>query len=154
MSLLLESYAAGRWYRAAGAVYRLPAPSSALTERTAEIAAAIRGDRCSPSRTMRTLYRMVSMPAIGSRATGAGVPAGVSSGETPAGVASADEIAAVDGADILAFGANDFTAELGVPGRYDDPRVTAAIAARAGSAASPTRPCLTTWPRSASAHCG
>jgi 2-keto-3-deoxy-L-rhamnonate aldolase RhmA len=53
--------------------------------------------------------------------------------ETPAGVASADEIAAVDGADILAFGANDFTAELGVPGRYDDPRVTAAIAAMAGA---------------------
>jgi 2-keto-3-deoxy-L-rhamnonate aldolase RhmA len=49
--------------------------------------------------------------------------------ETPAGVASADEIAAVDGVDMLAFGANDFTAELGVPGRYGDPRVTAAIAA-------------------------
>jgi 2-keto-3-deoxy-L-rhamnonate aldolase RhmA len=49
--------------------------------------------------------------------------------ETPAGVASADEIAAVDGVDMLAFGANDFTAELGVPGRHGDPRVTAAIAA-------------------------
>ncbi|TVZ06877.1 aldolase [Trebonia kvetii] len=49
--------------------------------------------------------------------------------ETPAGVASADEIAAVDGVDMLAFGANDFTAELGVPGRYDDPRVSAAVAA-------------------------
>ena len=49
--------------------------------------------------------------------------------ETPAGVANADGIAAVDGVDMLAFGANDFTAELGVPGRYDDPRVTAAVAA-------------------------
>jgi 2-keto-3-deoxy-L-rhamnonate aldolase RhmA len=49
--------------------------------------------------------------------------------ETPAGVARADEIAAVDGVDMLAFGANDFTAELGVPGRYDDPRVTVAVAA-------------------------
>ena len=49
--------------------------------------------------------------------------------ETPAGVANADELAAVDGVDMLAFGANDFTAELGVPGQYADPRVTDAIAA-------------------------
>jgi len=49
--------------------------------------------------------------------------------ETPAGVANAHEIAAVDGVDMLAFGANDFTAELGVPGQYADPRVTDAIAA-------------------------
>ena len=48
--------------------------------------------------------------------------------ETPAGVANADEIAAVDGVDVLAFGANDFTAELGVPGQYGDQRVTEAIA--------------------------
>jgi 2-keto-3-deoxy-L-rhamnonate aldolase RhmA len=51
--------------------------------------------------------------------------------ETPAGVANAEEIAAVDGVDMLAFGANDFTAELGVPGQYADPRVTGAIAALA-----------------------
>ena len=51
--------------------------------------------------------------------------------ETPAGVASADEIAAVDGVDMLAFGANDFTAELGAPGRYADPRVTDAVTALA-----------------------
>lgn len=42
--------------------------------------------------------------------------------ETPAGVARAAEIAAVDGVDMLAFGANDFTAELGAPGHYGDPR--------------------------------
>jgi 2-keto-3-deoxy-L-rhamnonate aldolase RhmA len=54
--------------------------------------------------------------------------------ETPAGVANADEIAAVDGVDMLAFGANDFTAELGAPGRYGDPRVMAAIAELAGAA--------------------
>ena len=53
--------------------------------------------------------------------------------ETPAGVASAEEIAAVDGVDMLAFGANDFTAELGVPGQYGDPRVTGAVAALAGA---------------------
>ncbi|MGH3250537.1 MAG: aldolase/citrate lyase family protein [Trebonia sp.] len=54
--------------------------------------------------------------------------------ETPAGVANADEIAAVDGVDVLAFGANDFTAEIGAPGRYDDPRVTEAVAALARAA--------------------
>ena len=53
--------------------------------------------------------------------------------ETPAGVARADEIAAVDGVDMLAFGANDFTAELGVPGQYTDPRVTEAIAVLAAA---------------------
>jgi len=58
----------------------MPARSSALTERTAETAAAIRGDLCTPSRTMRTLYRLVSMPSIGSRTTVVGVPAGVTSG--------------------------------------------------------------------------
>ena len=54
--------------------------------------------------------------------------------ETPAGVAQAGEIAAVAGVDILAFGANDFTAELGVPGQSTDPRVTDAIAAMAAAA--------------------
>jgi 2-keto-3-deoxy-L-rhamnonate aldolase RhmA len=54
--------------------------------------------------------------------------------ETPAGVANADEIAAIDGVDMLAFGANDFTAEIGAPGDYADPRVTEAIAALANAA--------------------
>ena len=54
--------------------------------------------------------------------------------ETPAGVARAAEIAAVPGVDLLAFGANDFTAELGVPGQYADPRVTQAISVLAGAA--------------------
>jgi 2-keto-3-deoxy-L-rhamnonate aldolase RhmA len=48
--------------------------------------------------------------------------------ETPAGVANADAIAQLDGVDILALGANDFTAELGVPGQYGDPRVKDAVA--------------------------
>ncbi|MFJ4787420.1 HpcH/HpaI aldolase/citrate lyase family protein [Streptomyces sp. NPDC088794] len=47
--------------------------------------------------------------------------------ETPAGIAKADEIAALDGVDMLALGANDFTAELGVPGQYGDPRVCDAV---------------------------
>jgi 2-keto-3-deoxy-L-rhamnonate aldolase RhmA len=53
--------------------------------------------------------------------------------ETPAGVAAADKIAAVDGIDMIAFGANDFTAEIAAPGRYDDPRVDKAIATLAGA---------------------
>jgi 2-keto-3-deoxy-L-rhamnonate aldolase RhmA len=53
--------------------------------------------------------------------------------ETPAGVANADAIAALDGVDMLAIGTNDLTAELGVPGRYDDPRVRDAVATAAGA---------------------
>jgi 2-keto-3-deoxy-L-rhamnonate aldolase RhmA len=41
--------------------------------------------------------------------------------ETPAGIANAAEIAAVDGVDMIAIGANDFTADIGAPRRYDDP---------------------------------
>jgi 2-keto-3-deoxy-L-rhamnonate aldolase RhmA len=37
-----------------------------------------------------------------------------------------EEIAAVDGVDMMLVGTNDLTAEWGVPGQYDDPRVTAA----------------------------
>ncbi|HEY3609513.1 MAG TPA: aldolase/citrate lyase family protein [Pseudonocardiaceae bacterium] len=48
--------------------------------------------------------------------------------ETPTGIANADAIAALDGVDMLAIGANDLTAELGVPGQYDDGRVRQAIA--------------------------
>ena len=48
--------------------------------------------------------------------------------ETPKGIANADAIAALDGVDILAIGANDLTAELGVPGDYTDPRVREAVA--------------------------
>jgi 2-keto-3-deoxy-L-rhamnonate aldolase RhmA len=47
--------------------------------------------------------------------------------ETPTGIANADAIAELDGVDMLAIGANDLTAELGVPGRYDDPRVGEAV---------------------------
>jgi 2-keto-3-deoxy-L-rhamnonate aldolase RhmA len=36
--------------------------------------------------------------------------------------------------DMLAFGANDFTAKLGVPGQYTDPRVTQAISALSAAA--------------------
>lgn len=48
--------------------------------------------------------------------------------ETPDGVGNADAIAAVDGVDILAVGANDLTAELGIPGQYNHPSVRDAVA--------------------------
>jgi 2-keto-3-deoxy-L-rhamnonate aldolase RhmA len=47
--------------------------------------------------------------------------------ETPLGVENAAEIAAVDGVDIIGIGANDLTAELGVPGSYRDDRLAAAV---------------------------
>jgi 2-keto-3-deoxy-L-rhamnonate aldolase RhmA len=48
--------------------------------------------------------------------------------ETSGGIAEADTIAQQDGVDMLAIGANDLTAELGVPGNYNDPRVREAVA--------------------------
>ncbi|HEY6492567.1 MAG TPA: aldolase/citrate lyase family protein [Trebonia sp.] len=47
--------------------------------------------------------------------------------ETPLGIGQAEAIAALDGIDMLAIGANDLTAELGVPGRYTDPRLRDAV---------------------------
>jgi hypothetical protein len=52
----------------------------ALISRTAETAAEIRGERCSPSRTTSTLWRCVLTPVRGTRATGRSVLEGVSSG--------------------------------------------------------------------------
>lgn len=49
--------------------------------------------------------------------------------ETPLGVENADAIAAVDGVDMIAIGANDLTAELGIPGQYDHPAVRTAVGA-------------------------
>ena len=47
--------------------------------------------------------------------------------ESPRGVANVAEIAAVPGVDIVGIGANDLSAELGIPGDYDDPRIAAAV---------------------------
>ncbi|UQX86955.1 aldolase/citrate lyase family protein [Jatrophihabitans telluris] len=48
--------------------------------------------------------------------------------ETPTGIANADDIARLEGVDMLAIGANDLSAELGIPGRYDDPQIQQAVA--------------------------
>lgn len=53
--------------------------------------------------------------------------------ETPLGIANADAIAAIDGVDMLAIGANDLAAELGVPGQFDHPYIREAVEA-AGTA--------------------
>lgn len=43
--------------------------------------------------------------------------------ETLEALERVEEIAAVDGIDMLLIGTNDLTAEMGIPGHYDDPRV-------------------------------
>ena len=43
--------------------------------------------------------------------------------ETGEAVRQADAIAAVPGIDVLLIGTNDLCADLGIPGRFDDPRV-------------------------------
>jgi 2-keto-3-deoxy-L-rhamnonate aldolase RhmA len=43
--------------------------------------------------------------------------------ESPEGVENADAIAAVPGVDALLIGTNDLTFEMGIPGKFDDPRV-------------------------------
>jgi 2-keto-3-deoxy-L-rhamnonate aldolase RhmA len=48
--------------------------------------------------------------------------------ETPVGVENADAIAAVPGVDMIAIGANDLSAELGVAGDFAEPRITDCIA--------------------------
>ncbi len=53
--------------------------------------------------------------------------------ETQKGISNADEIAAVDGVDCLYLGQVDLTADLGVPGKYDDPRLLEATHALASA---------------------
>ena len=48
--------------------------------------------------------------------------------ETEEGVANADAIAAIDGVDCLWVGHFDLSASLGIPGAFDDPRFTDAVA--------------------------
>jgi 2-keto-3-deoxy-L-rhamnonate aldolase RhmA len=46
--------------------------------------------------------------------------------ESPAGVANCEAIAATPGIDALLIGTNDLCFEMGIPGQFDDPRVTEA----------------------------
>jgi len=45
-----------------------------------------------------------------------------------------EEIAAVPGVDLLLIGSNDLTAEMGIPGQYDHPRLTEAFRRAIGAA--------------------
>jgi 2-keto-3-deoxy-L-rhamnonate aldolase RhmA len=47
--------------------------------------------------------------------------------ETPLGLENLASIAALPDVDLLGIGANDLTAELGVPGEYDHPEVRRAL---------------------------
>src|SRR5204863_10039697 len=57
--------------------------------------------------------------------------------ETPRAIDIADANAAVPGVDVLLIGTNDLTLEMGIPGKYDDPRVMRAYEA---VVAASTRP--------------
>ena len=46
--------------------------------------------------------------------------------ESPQALDNAEAMAAVPGVDVLLIGTNDLTLEMGIPGKYDDPRVVAA----------------------------
>ena len=46
--------------------------------------------------------------------------------ESPQGVANCDAIAAVPGIDVLLIGTNDLCFEMGIPGQFEDPRVSEA----------------------------
>jgi 2-keto-3-deoxy-L-rhamnonate aldolase RhmA len=48
--------------------------------------------------------------------------------ESPQGVANAEAIAATQGIDALLIGTNDLCMEMGIPGKFDDPKVTDAYA--------------------------
>jgi 2-keto-3-deoxy-L-rhamnonate aldolase RhmA len=85
-------------------------------------------------------------PPLGHRSMGGGLPqvgfASVPVGETarlvneetmvvvmiesPRGVTNCEEIAAVPGVDALLVGTNDLCFEMGIPGQFNDPRVTEA----------------------------
>ena len=48
--------------------------------------------------------------------------------ESPQAIGNAEAIAAVPGVDALLIGTNDLSFELGIPGKFDDPRIVAAYA--------------------------
>lgn len=49
--------------------------------------------------------------------------------ETPKGIDNANAIAAVPGVDVITIGPGDLSAEMGIPGQFDDPQFLDAIAA-------------------------
>ena len=62
--------------------------------------------------------------------------------ETPLGVENAGEIAKTDGVDMLAIGANDLSAELGIPGDFRNPRLRECVAKVAAACAENGKICV------------
>lgn len=62
--------------------------------------------------------------------------------ETPLGVSNADEIARTDGVDMLAVGANDLSAELGIPGDFGNSALRECVARVAASCARYGKLCV------------
>jgi 2-keto-3-deoxy-L-rhamnonate aldolase RhmA len=62
--------------------------------------------------------------------------------ETPFGASNADAIAGVDGVDMLAIGANDLSAELGIPGDFQNPRLRDCVAQVAAACAKYGKLCV------------
>ena len=62
--------------------------------------------------------------------------------ESPLGVENAEAIAAVPGVDIIGIGANDLTAELGIPGQYDSPVFRDAVKRVAAAAKKAGKPLM------------
>jgi 2-keto-3-deoxy-L-rhamnonate aldolase RhmA len=95
-----------------------------------------------PPRGQRS--QLASVPALGMRPTPAAVLNPTLDAatvvqillETPLGISNAEAIAAIDGVDMLALGANDLTAELGIAGQYDHPSVREAVAGVAKACAN------------------
>ena len=54
--------------------------------------------------------------------------------ESAEGVENADAILATEGVDMVLFGTNDMTADMGIPGEYEHPRVREAYASAIAAA--------------------
>jgi 4-hydroxy-2-oxoheptanedioate aldolase len=95
----------------------------------------------------RAVVRAAKFPPLGERSAGGGLPAleyrafpaseanpALNDAtlvavmvETVAALDQIEAIAAVDGVDLLLIGSNDLTAEMGIPGQYDHPKLTEAF---------------------------
>jgi 2-keto-3-deoxy-L-rhamnonate aldolase RhmA len=110
-------------------------------ETTEEALTVVRACRF-PPRGQRS--QLAAVPALGMRPTPAAVLNPTLDAatvvqillETPLGISNADAIAAIDGVDLLALGANDLTAELGIAGQYDHRLLRDAVATVAKACAN------------------
>jgi 2-keto-3-deoxy-L-rhamnonate aldolase RhmA len=83
------------------------------------------GERSSASNLVHFAYRQVPAPEVRQQINETTLV--IVMIESPAALDQVDEIAAVPGVDIVHIGCGDMSAELGVPGQQDHPRVVAAV---------------------------